>query len=319
MPGFGTICEPAVQIAGINPLMCKGSLNMECTNQFAKLFVNTCYDFCASSLIEYASVTKKKAFRIIDSYLDPMKNEDRARSLEDVYKRMASSLQNYGMRPNVIKFWELNNQYLYRFRHNNVLKVYGKSNLKLLKAAKRYNPSININGRIWLSYSAGLLDAARWLQQFNDFQEFIDFTNVFYEYGSTGVKLLANSIGNGRIHGMRLAIALDVLKELGIKISQNCAKPDVHVIKTLEGIKMIKTSGKQTIEDQLKAYDVIWNLSLKTKWTPYSIDKVIWLSNSGKYYNHFDRFWEGTQTPMMRRILLMKFNTKYKQMKSSAA
>lgn len=263
---------------------------------------------CINHLIEEGN---KKGIRIsnrlIESYMDG--HGDIVASLNDVFQCLTGSLQNASMMPNVIKLYKgLKIQFLFGYDYQRILDKYGYSSRKLRSAAKKDNPKINTSGRLWRMFSEGVLDAAKWMSQFKDFESFEKYLLPFHENEHHGVSILIASLSDGRIKGLGSALAYDFIKNLGLTISKDCAKPDTHTRETLVALGLCK---KTSSNDDVVS--VISDIALKAGINTYAMDKILWLANSGNFYDEtFDRLWEVSQTIEHRKTIVKAIKGRWK-------
>jgi hypothetical protein len=206
-------------------LILKG-LFVKLTKPKAKAVVNICRNYLIE---EAANQDIKITQKMITSYLvlNPVE------SLTDVFYCLIGTLQNTNMMPNVIKFYsDLNVKFLFGFNHVKVFEKYGSSVFKLKAAVREYNPNMNINGALWSRWLEGVLDSARWMLQFKNFNAFKKWIKGFHNKGFIGISVLASSLSDGRIKGLGPALSYNFIKDLGLQISKDSAKPDTHTYAT---------------------------------------------------------------------------------------
>lgn len=265
------------------------------TEAQANAILKTCKEYLIKSA---AASGWKISKRTISSYWT---QTNTVTNLREVFEVFVVSLQNSSMMPSAIKLDKINKRFLLRFSPKRIRATYGENDAKLRRAIKKDNPQSKVNGILWSRFIGGITDGARWMSQFKDFSSFKRYLAHFSKLGSNGADLLARTIGDGRIRGMRFALAMNFLKELGLPISKQCVKPDVHIIKTMQSLDLC---GKPcSNEDAVEAIRRIAQLS-RPKMTPFAVDKLIWLANSGFFYNHKPRLWESSQTAKHRKQLV---------------
>lgn len=268
--------------------------------RLTKSKVDVIRSVCFSHLINEAKKQKRTEVneKMINSYLSP---ENKVNSLTKVFRGLVNSLQNANRMPNVIKLKRIEYSCLFNYDYKKILDYYGSSSAKLKKAAKKCIPNLEENGKLWNRFSQGVLDGARWMLQFKDFNSFKKYLKPFEENGPEGFNLLAESIGDGRIKGLRYTLANDFIKELGLRISEQLAKPDVNIKETLAGLGLcdVNSSTKSVVAK-------IREMAGKAGCTTFAMDKLLWLSNSGKFYQpkHNFRLWATSQVPKQRAILI---------------
>ena len=123
-----------------------------------------------------------------------------------------------------------------------------------------------------------------------------------------GVSILIASLSDGRIKGLGSALAYDFIKNLGLTISKDCAKPDTHTRETLVALGLCK---KTSSNDDVVS--VISDIALKAGINTYAMDKILWLANSGNFYDEtFDRLWEVSQTIEHRKTIVKAIKGRWK-------
>ncbi|TJX59998.1 hypothetical protein E8P77_20660 [Soehngenia saccharolytica] len=133
------------------------------------------------------------------------------------------------------------------------------------------------NFNSWRKWSKSIMDAAKFMCNFKDVNDFKNFVNLF-DYNlptRTALPLLISS----KISGIGFALACDFLKELGYT---NYPKPDVHLIQVF-------VEAGLSSKDPISVFEAIVRMSddckeIDPEVTPYKIDKIIWLICSGKFY-----------------------------------
>ncbi|GAB4403703.1 MAG: hypothetical protein Fur0028_16380 [Bacteroidales bacterium] len=265
---------------------------------------NIIFNICVNHVIKKA---KKERFRGVDKKLiyGYLTGKSPVNSLNVLFDRFLSVLQNTNMKPKVIKYnLGLKKKFLLGYDHINILNKY-KSAESLFRAAKRENPSLK-KGRIWLDFCQGVLDVAFWMQQFKNIDSFLKYIRPFEERGLDGIDMLVQSLADGRIKGLGPALSYNFIMELGLPISDKISKPDTHIIKTLAGLGLCKNNVRT-----FDAVRIVSELAEASGKTTFAFDKVIWLANSGYLHNDFDeRIWTESQTTENRLELLKEIKRK---------
>jgi hypothetical protein len=200
-------------------------------------------------------------------------------SLRDVFVQFIHSAQNYQRMPNVIKFDQrkedmsdvLCDYDFYKIKDMDVDELY-----QILR--KRYN----IGGKdskqnSWYKWSKSVVDAAKFMSEFKDVEDFKLFVDRFSYNFSTRMALPL--LIEKKISGIGFALACDSLKELGYL---DYPKPDVHIKEVFYQIGVAE-------KDDIAVFEVIDKMAteckeIDRKVSPYKIDKILWLICSGKFY-----------------------------------
>lgn len=228
----------------------------------------------------------------------------------DLLRRFCIQLQNYQAMPKAINYFSYNSENdssksvmlqdneilniakeLYKSNETDALSIYKKfkDNLKFeeekdtegkmsfFKDRVKLNSKDNDNNPFkvidnnniyynwaWLKYCVGLSDVFKFL---NDNER----VNEIFED-----KPKSNTFGD--IFGFGNALTSDFLKEIG---HIDLIKPDVHII---EIYKYLTDSQKTTknVQDDFSKW--IGDQKDKEKYTPYYIDKILWLCCTGDFY-----------------------------------
>lgn len=224
-----------------------------------------------------AQLTQKgKDTNLIERHLSHPLN---SKSLNEVYLRLLISGANRERAWNVItspiKEIENLSNVLSNFNFMEVWERYGDDNDRLLKDIVKefdfsYNPN---NSGLWVQYSKTILSGAKFLRQFRNFEDFDSFVQFFHtdDRARNALPLILQE----QIHGFRLALSCDFLKELGYF---KFGKPDVHIKKIFLGTGLTQSNND---------YDVliaIGRVAESNNVSPYNVDKLFWLIGSGKFY-----------------------------------
>ncbi len=200
-------------------------------------------------------------------------------SLKDVFIQIIHSAQNYQRMPNVIKFDE---------RYNEFKKLLNDYDYKIIANMDEndlyqlFRKEFNITSKdtkmnSWYKWSKSVVDAAKFINNFNDVDDFRRFVKL-YDY-NTVTRMSLPLLISSKISGIGFALACDLLKELGYI---NYPKPDVHIIDIFVQLNLSDANPINVFEAVVKmaedcaAYD--------NSVTPYKIDKILWLISSGRFY-----------------------------------
>ena len=216
-----------------------------------------------------------------EKYLKPNTKEN-LKSLENVMRQFAISLQNRQRVKNSIDFKNNEPQLkdiLYKFNPQTIWKHYYKSDKGILREfKKKLKDKFKKSKTTWENYARYIYSAASFLKEFDDVDDFKKFAKNF-SYNTYTKSCLPMLLAQ-EIEGFGFALACDCLKELGII---DCPKPDVHIIKILKGLKLIKK------EDSYLAYKQMIEMANEIGCTAYELDKVFWLICTENFYREEDK------------------------------
>jgi len=268
--------------------------------------IKTVIDVCINHLIREGEVKNVHITRrMINSYM--FKKEGTVKTLSEVYGQLVGSLQNRNRMTEVIKLYRgLDDKFLLGYNHNKILKRYKTSIKRIRLAAKKHNPDVKTSGVLWNIFAKGVIDSSIWMLQFKNFDSFKKYLKPFEKEGITGLFLLVSSLSDGRITGMGPALAFDFIKGLGLKISKQCAKPDTHIKNTIMALGLCKRSS-----DGYEVVSLLSAMAKKVGVSTYDLDRLIWLSNSGLFYQHDIRLWSTTQTVKHRSAIVREIKKKW--------
>ncbi len=200
-------------------------------------------------------------------------------TLEDVFEQIIHSAQNYQRMPNVIKYQErreniksiLYNFDLERISQCDVEELYQKFRYEfnVTSADNKFNS--------WHKWSKSIVDAANFMSNFKDIEDFIRFVTQF-DY-NLPTRIALPLLISTKISGIGFALACDFLKELGYT---SHPKPDVHLIQVFVGAGLSSNDPISVFEAIVRMAEDCKDIDLEV--TPYKIDKIIWLICSGRFY-----------------------------------
>ena len=232
-------------------------------------FYNFCYKYLLDQTQKFTKLTENDLQKYFDCHLygwSPYFTTIRGKETKnDLMKMFAFILQNRFILPCVINFCKkyyklktilhsFNDEYIRR----NEKKVYNN----LIKLSN------NKNEKSWKIYIDGLIDSAKFLQNYNNFKEFdYDVKN------NNIIKKLTKITGIGEV------MARNFLKEIG-KIEYG--KPDSH-LKCIFEIIENKHLNEQEFDFAIKNQAKIGKISV------YKLDRIIWLICSGNYFKDNDK------------------------------
>lgn len=200
-------------------------------------------------------------------------------SLQDVFIQLIHSAQNYQRMPNVIKFDQRKDDMaviLYDYNFHKIKDMDVDELYQILR--KRYNASgKDSKQNSWYKWSRSIIDAAKFMSEFEDVEDFKVFVDRFSYNLPTRMALPL--LIEKKISGIGFALACDSLKELGYL---DYPKPDVHIKEVFYQIGVAE-------KDDIAVFEVIDKMAAECKEidadvSPYKIDKILWLICSGKFY-----------------------------------
>jgi len=200
-------------------------------------------------------------------------------SLADVYEQLIQSAQNYQSMPKVIKFRERKEKIKTIFLGYSFdeIATYTPEDLYYV-LRKEFNVTSKDSKRnSWYKWSKSIIDAAKFMRDFDAVDDFKTFVNQF-DY-NLPTRMALPLLISTKISGIGFALACDCLKELGYV---NYPKPDVHLIDVFEGLGLSEGSPVSVFEAIVRMSDDC--KAIDGSVTPYKIDKIIWLICSGRFY-----------------------------------
>ena len=201
------------------------------------------------------------------------------KSLEDIYEQIIQSAQNYQRMPNVIKFYERKErikELLFNYNFSEIASINVEDLYKEFR--KEFNvTSADSKFNCWHKWSKSICDAAKFMSNFNDVNDFKGFVKQF-DY-NLPTRMALPLLISTKISGVGFALACDFLKELGYL---NYPKPDVHLIDVFYGLKLSEKEPISTFEAIVKMSEDC--IKIDPTATPYKIDKIIWLICAGRFY-----------------------------------
>ena len=212
----------------------------------------------------------------LDSFINEVDYKDLT-SFKDIYRVLIIILQDYQSMPNIINFTSREDKI------KEILKDYDIKEISKLRwetiyraFREAFKPKI-INERVncWMKYAKGVLDAAKFLNDFKSVEEFKKYLDYFQTTVDSKVAL-PQTIAK-QIHGMGFALACSFLKEIGYI---DYPKPDVHMMDVFSYIGLCYEN------DPVSCYKAVVDVSNKCNVKPYTLDKVIYLICSGNYYRY---------------------------------
>lgn len=229
----------------------------------------------------YQYLHKMKPEQITDDELEKYFVGDRRdfSTLEDVFEQIIRSAQNYQRMPNVIKYHERREQIkniLYDFD----LKCISQCDVEELYQRFRHEfgvTSADNNFNSWHKWSKSIVDAAIFMSDFKDINDFKDFVARF-DY-NLHTRMALPLLISTKISGLGFTLACDYLKELGYT---SYPKPDVHLIQIFVGAGLSSNNPISVFEAIIRMAEDCREIDPEV--TPYKVDKMIWLICSGRFY-----------------------------------
>ena len=200
-------------------------------------------------------------------------------SLKDVYVQMIKSAQNYRQMPKVINF-DLNEKELRRmlqgFDYTKIRDLLPEDLYRSFRKQFDCGGADNKHNS-WYKWSCSVVDAAKFMSEFKDVDDFNKFVERFNYNVQTRIALPL--LIDEKIRGIGFALACDFLKELGFI---DYAKPDVHLIEVFSKLGLSDATQISTFEAVARMAERCNNSGVAT--TPYEVDKTFWLICSGDFY-----------------------------------
>ncbi len=196
-------------------------------------------------------------------------------SLKDVYIQIIRYAQNYQRMPNVIKFEERIHEIghiLYDFDYEQISSISVKD-LYYTFRKELHITSKDSKMNSWYKWSNSVIDAAKFVCNFKDVEDFKKFV-ALYSY-NTVTRMSLPLLISSKISGIGFALACDLLKELGYL---NYPKPDVHIIDIFSQLGL-------SDENPINVFEAVVKMAEYCNVTPYKVDKILWLISSGRFYH----------------------------------
>jgi hypothetical protein len=174
--------------------------------------------------------------------------------------------------PQVIGSIETLSNKLHGFEPNSVINRYKNDYNRAFKAIAPKGTN-NVPKNSWVKFSKSVVSAARFLRQFEDCAEFIDFTKAFSANPKSRIALPL--LLKEEIFGFGFALACNLIKET---ISPEYVKPDTHIIYIFKnlGISEPDASAYEIFKDAIEFAEV-------SQEVPFTVDKIFWLIGSGNF------------------------------------
>lgn len=200
-------------------------------------------------------------------------------SVQDIYEQLIYSAQNYQRMPNVIKYDQR------REKIKKILFDFDVRQIQNMDVDELYYKfrevfevtSNDTKQNSWRKWSRSAIDAARFMSNFKDADDFRGFVAQF-DYNRPTRMALPLLIST-KISGIGFALACDTLKELGYL---SYPKPDVHLIEVFSQLGLSEDDPISVFEAIVEMAEVCKEVDPES--TPYKLDKIIWLICSGRFY-----------------------------------
>ena len=198
------------------------------------------------------------------------------KSLKDILERMLISTQNYQSRPNIIKYrldWgrkEKIDKLLFWLDAKKILENYDSDTI-----CETFQKEFWINPwRVWRSRCKSIISSCKFLNEFKSVEDFKNFIESYDNDIDSRIKLIKYIQHN--IHWFWFALSCDFIKEIWYT---NFCKPDVHIKDILLWLGICNTKDDEII------FRCLCNLAEEWWYTPYKLDKILWIICSGKFFS----------------------------------
>lgn len=200
-------------------------------------------------------------------------------SLKDIYIQFIRSAQNYQQMPKVIKFDERMERIAALVCNFDYQQIKSLSPDDLYQALRReFNAGGADNSyNCWHKWSKSVVDSAKFISDFSNEKDFVEFVKRFDYNVSTRMALPL--LISQKISGIGFALACDTLKELGFT---NYPKPDVHLMDVFGDLGLSEHNQVSTFEAIVRMSDMCKMVDADA--SPYKVDKIFWLICSGRFY-----------------------------------
>jgi len=240
------------------------------------------YNLAIEYLLSFESVGISR--NLLSEYLEPMVDDLRPNSLPEVYFRLLGTAQNRSMGPSVIGKSiggiEKLTRVLYDFDSKKVNGEFGDDWAKVLDEIEfQLQPSGKIRRTprsLWPLFCRSITSSARFLCQFHDSSEFLNWVDVFDS--DIKSRLALPLLLSAEIEGIGFPLACDFLKGMGYF---NFGKPDVHIKTIFSGLDLVL----QQVDDY-SVFKAISRVAESNSVTVYNVDKLFWLIGSGNFHEN---------------------------------
>ncbi len=255
-------------------------------------FYDALWEFLIDLLRYKGGVKNPKAE--ISRQLHPNNRREEIKSKGDIWQYILNSSVNTRGKPNSIGpvaklkdalFGFDPDKFLLMFEHKfdsqEAKSHFRKSFKKHMTTGPRWTPTSH-----WPQFIKTCLSSAKFLQRFPSHEEFLSWADSFDKTIETRPALPL--VLAAEIHGLGYALACDFIKEIGYT---NYGKPDTHTKDILKGLGFCpQDASDYFVQNQM--VNIADNLPTSGKFgkreeheiSTYSLDKLIWLVGSGKFY-----------------------------------
>lgn len=206
-----------------------------------------------------------------------LQHDSKFDDMKDANRRLIESLTNRNMMTAVINFKEKESQLkpiLCNYDAQKILDTYSTP-IQLFNVFRKTFKIKNVRSKknLWRQFSEGIISGSRFMASFRNKEECDRFIKTFSlnKYTKAALPMLLDR----EIKGLGLALACDVLKELGYR---DYPKPDVHLIKIFSELKLSDST------DPYEVYKAIIEMAEVVHEDAYTVDKIFWLISSGRFY-----------------------------------
>ncbi len=226
--------------------------------------------------MDFLDQIKPKGINLNKYYLGDQRDFS---SLKDVYIQLIRSAQNYQQMPKVIKFDDRKEHISALICGFNYHQIKDLSPDDLYQSFRReFNVGgVDNNYNCWHKWSKSVVDSAKFISDFSDAKDFVEFVKRFDYNVSTRMALPL--LISEKISGIGFALACDALKELGFV---NYPKPDVHLIDVFSALGLSENRQISTFEAIVRMSERCRTVDAEV--CPYKVDKIFWLICSGRFY-----------------------------------
>jgi hypothetical protein len=260
-----------------------------------ELLVKT-YDHGYKKILDAITATigdEEKSKELLEKTI---KLPERAQTINQLFERVLISAQNASGKPNIIgrKILGIKNlsDILFCFDPKKVEQEYKADSSALLRKIHEKFPNLKLNIKYqrtrhskelqvfsafedplntWNKFSRTILDAAKWLSEFTDAEEFYKEVDKSAEIN---IDEFPDKIAKN-ISGIGYALACDFLKEVGVDFG----KPDVHIKEILQGVLC---APGETLDNK-KLQNAMRVIAENRKISLFTVDKVFWLIGTTRF------------------------------------
>lgn len=228
-----------------------------------------------------AHLPSDRADEVLCAHLDLEDGSQTPVSLEELYEGLLISAQNTQGKPNQIggSIKGIHNlaQITFGFNPHLVAEHYQTSKQIFDEIKRVLKPSGLLNEGVrgvWPKYCRTMLDAAKFMSQFKDGDDFYTWANTMYQDARSqdAIPMLIAQ----QVAGIGYSLGCDFLKEKGFI---NFGKADVHIKEILASVGLCDENSSD-IDCQVELRAIAKAVGVST----YKVDKLVWLIGSGTFY-----------------------------------